>query len=108
MNTAAQGRSNSTSCSLGRSFGVQQFSFCTKWVLGLRGKGRGGGREGQWGSNYALMRCIHQESACACTPAAEHTIITVGRGTAGATPLGAVEVVAASKQLDQVHAHIAV
>ena len=54
------------------------------------------------------MQGSHNRLVGACTPGAEHTIITSGRGTASSTPLGAIEVVRAPKQLDQVHPHIAV
>ena len=43
-----------------------------------------------------------------CTPAAEYAVLASGRSAAGSTPLGAVKVVGAAQQLNQVHADIAV
>ena len=42
------------------------------------------------------------------TPAAEYAVLAGGGSTAGSTPLGSIEVVGATQQLDQVHTHITV
>ena len=43
-----------------------------------------------------------------CKPAAEYTVFAGGRSTAGSAPLGSIEVIRTTQQLDQVHAHITV
>lgn len=43
-----------------------------------------------------------------CTPAAEYTVFTGSRCATGSPPFGAIEVIGPPKQLNQVHAHIAV
>lgn len=54
------------------------------------------------------MQCSAVQKAGKCTPAAEYTVFTGSRGTARTAPLSAIEVVGATQQLNQVHAHITV
>lgn len=56
-----------------------------------------------------LICAVHCRKPCRmCRPATEYAVFTGGGSTAGSAPLGSVEVIGTTQQLDQVHAHITV